>query len=90
MFLVTNLDPENEYVVFDVRGNTKGLGGLLHNCVERGNKQSNKRSMARTLTGETKRGRPKKGQKTTSPQEAKKGERASPSCGRKLSHLWPL
>jgi sporulation-control protein spo0M len=41
MFLVTNLDPENEYVVFDVRGNTKGLSGLLHNCVERGNKQSN-------------------------------------------------
>jgi hypothetical protein len=29
-------------MVFDVRGNTKGLGGLLHNFVERGNKQSSR------------------------------------------------
>jgi hypothetical protein len=32
--------------------------------------------MAGTITGQTKRERPKKGQKTTSPQEPKKRERA--------------
>ncbi len=40
-----------------------------------------------------KKGRPKKGEKNTEPagkQKKKKGERASPSRGRKLSHPRPL
>jgi hypothetical protein len=52
--------------------------------------KSNKRLMAGTITRETKKGWPKKGQKTHSPQEPKKMERASPSHSRKLSHPWPL
>ncbi len=36
-----------------------------------------------------KNGRPKKGQKTNSPHERKRG-RTNPFCGRKLSHPQPL
>jgi hypothetical protein len=40
--------------------------------------KSNKRLMVKTITGETKRGRPKKGQKTYNPQEPKKGKELVP------------
>jgi hypothetical protein len=40
----------------------------------------NKRSMARTIIEETKR----EGQKMYNPRNKKKGERFSPSCGRKV------
>lgn len=72
MFLVTNLDPENECDLW-VTGNTKGLGGLLHNCVERGNKQSNKRSMAGTITGQTKRERQRKAKRQPARRNRRKG-----------------
>ncbi len=45
----------------------------------------NKRSMAKTITRETKR----KGQKMNNPQVPKKGRELLPFCGRKLFHPWP-
>jgi hypothetical protein len=45
----------------------------------------NERSMAGTITRETKR----EGQKMNNPQEQKKEERASPFYGRKVFHPWP-
>jgi hypothetical protein len=49
--------------------------------------KSNKRLMAGTITRETKKGWPKKGQKTHSPQEPKKMERAIPLVvGSYLTH----
>jgi hypothetical protein len=50
----------------------------------------NKRSMARTITGETKRGRPKKRPKDIQPTRTKRRERSSPFGVRKLYHPWPL
>jgi hypothetical protein len=46
--------------------------------------------MAKTIARETKKGRPKKGQKMNNLHELRKRERVNPFCGRKLSHPWPL
>jgi hypothetical protein len=48
--------------------------------------KSNERPMVTIIIVETKR----EGQKMHNSQEPKKKERASPSCGRKLFHPWPL
>jgi hypothetical protein len=45
----------------------------IHQYKKQTTQKTNKRTMARTIPGETKRGRPKKGQKMHSPKGPKKG-----------------
>jgi hypothetical protein len=59
---------------------------FLNYCVIKTIQKTNKRVMARTILGETKRGRPKKGQNMHNPKGPKKRKRSSFFCGRKLFH----
>jgi hypothetical protein len=52
--------------------------------------KSNKRSMAGTIKGETKREGQRKAKRHTAHKIQKKGKRANLSCGRKLCHPQPF